>query len=249
MGRSPGQIAGRMASADSERRLGPETIHRFVYSPAGRGAGPPRQLARRKARRGRRRRRGRREPSIPNRAPIHQRPATAHLRSRFGHWEGDLMRFRRQRDILLTLQQRRSRLALARRLQSKDAQGAAAIVEELAGLPVRARRTILHDDGGAFARHETVADAIGLRAFFRDPRSPLSADPHSKSPAGRCLAARLHRERRWPPASRSAPQDRPSGMQRRRHRRRRPDPRLNPARMPRPSNPDRGVRRRPRRRA
>ncbi len=53
------------------------------------------------------------------------------------------MHFRRQRDILLTLQERRSRLTLARRLHSKDAEVAAeAIAGELGGLPARARRTI-----------------------------------------------------------------------------------------------------------
>jgi len=44
------------------------------------------------------------DTTIPNRTPIHQRPTKAHLRSQFGHWEGDLMHFRRQRDILPTLQ-------------------------------------------------------------------------------------------------------------------------------------------------
>lgn len=173
MGWSPEQIAGRMRLAGTERRLSAESIYRFVYSPAGRRAGLPRQLAQRKSKRGRRRRNGRREPAIPNRTPIHQRPTKAHLRSQFGHWEGDLMHFRRQRDILLTLQERRSRLTLARRLRSKDAQVAAdAIVEELGGLPARARRTVTHDNGGEFARHETVAERIGLRAYFCDPHSP-----------------------------------------------------------------------------
>ena len=83
------------------------------------------------------------------------------------------MHFRRQRDILLTLQERRSRLTLARRLQSKDADLAAqAIAAELGGLPATARRTITHDNGGEFARHETVTEAIGLRAYFCDPHSP-----------------------------------------------------------------------------
>ena len=80
-------------------------VYRHAYSPAGRRAGLPRLLAQRKPKRGRRRRNGRREPAIPNRTPIHQRPTKAHLRSQFGHWEGDLMHFRRQRDILLTLQE------------------------------------------------------------------------------------------------------------------------------------------------
>ncbi len=83
------------------------------------------------------------------------------------------MHFRRQRDILLTLQERRSRLTVVRRLHSKEAQDVAdAVVEELGGLPARARRTITHDNGGEFARHETVAERIGLRAFFCDPHSP-----------------------------------------------------------------------------
>ena len=81
------------------------------------------------------------------------------------------MHFRRQRDILLTLQERRSRLA--RRLHSKDADAAAeAIAAELGGLPATARRTITHDNGGEFARHQTVTEAIGLQAYFCDPHSP-----------------------------------------------------------------------------
>ena len=83
------------------------------------------------------------------------------------------MHFRRQRDILLTLQERRSRLTLAHRILSKDAEVTAeAIAGELGGLPARARRTITHDNGGEFARHETVTEAIGLRAYFCDPHSP-----------------------------------------------------------------------------
>ena len=36
----------------------------------------------------------------------------------------------------------------------------------------QACRTITHDNGGEFARHEIVAERIGLRAFFCDPHSP-----------------------------------------------------------------------------
>ena len=173
MGWSPQQIAGRMELENAEHGVSAECIYRHVYSPVGRRTGLPRQLAQRKAKRGRRRRNGRREPSIPNRVPIHQRPTKAHLRGEFGHWEGDLMHFRCQRDILLTLQERKSRLTLAHRLRSKDADVTAdAISRELSRLPARARRTITYDNGGEFARHEAVTEAIGLRAFFCDPHSP-----------------------------------------------------------------------------
>lgn len=83
------------------------------------------------------------------------------------------MHFRRQRDILLTLQERSTRLTLARRLHSKNSdETASAIVAELGGLPASALRTITHDNGGEFARHVAVKKQIGLTAYFCDPHSP-----------------------------------------------------------------------------
>ena len=83
------------------------------------------------------------------------------------------MHFRRQKDILLTLHERCSRLTLARRLHSKDATDTAdAIIDKLGALPSTAVRTITCDNGGEFARHDRVRSAIGLRAFFCDPHSP-----------------------------------------------------------------------------
>ena len=173
MGWSPEQIAGRMELDTMNDTASAEYIYRYAYSVAGRRAGLPRYLAQRKAKRGRRRRNGRREPSIPNRVSIDQRPAEVYARSAFGHWEGDLMHFRRQRDILLTLQERRSRLTLAGRLHSKDSTDTAdAIIDKLSALPSNAVQTITHDNGGEFARHDRVTHAIGLRAFFCDPHSP-----------------------------------------------------------------------------
>lgn len=115
MGWSPEEIAGRMELDAMNDTVSAESIYRYVYSPAGRRAGLPRYLAQRKAKRGRRRRNGRREPSIPNRVSIDQRPAEAGGRSAFGHWEGDLVHFRRQQDILLTLQATTCRVSMASR--------------------------------------------------------------------------------------------------------------------------------------
>jgi len=171
--RSPERVAGRTELEEVEHRVSAESIYRHAYGPTGRRAGLPRQLAQREATRGRRRRNARREPSIPNRVSPHQRPAKAHLRSQFGHWEGDLVHFRRQRDILPTPQEGKTRLTRARRLLGKDAEPtASAIAAELGAPPPKARRTITHDNGGAFARHATVTAETGIRAFFRDPHSP-----------------------------------------------------------------------------
>jgi len=186
MGWSPEQIAGRMEQEELDHSVSTSAIYRHVFSPAGRRDGLPRYLAQRKYRRGRRARNGKRQPAIPNRVPIHQRPDAVEERVEFGHWEGDLMHFRRQRDILLTLQERSTQLTLARRLHSKNSDDTAdAIIAELGGLPEQALRTITHpsrrmhaftcravDNGGEFARHQTVSNRIGLAAYFCDPHSP-----------------------------------------------------------------------------
>ncbi len=173
MGWSPEQIAGRLRRLRSRYAISHETIYRFVYSRPGRISRLHRYLPQAKGRRGRRARKGSKQPNIPNRTPIWMRPTKAHLRAELGHWEGDLMHFRRARDQLLTLVERKTRLTLAVPLPSKTAKTtAAAITETLKGLPKRARQTITYDNGGEFAGHEHVEKEIGLRAFFCDPHSP-----------------------------------------------------------------------------
>lgn len=176
MGWTPEIIARRMELDEEEHSISHESIYRHIFSPAGRREGLPKLLPQRKSKRGRRARNGKRKPSIPNRVPISQRPESVEDRTEFGHWEGDLVHFSRQRDILLTLHERNTRLTMVRRLHSKDSGDTAkAIIAELGGLPPDARKTITHDNGGEFARHTNVKDALGMPAYFCDPHSPLSA--------------------------------------------------------------------------
>ena len=173
MGWSPEQIAGRLRQDEAHHRVSHESIYRYIYSRHGRADRLHRYLSQAKARRGRRARKGTREPAIPNRTAIHLRPTKAHLRSQFGHWEGDLMHFRRRHDLLATLIERKTRFHLALPLQSKAAPEIGnAVTALLGGLPKRARRTITYDNGGEFADHERVTQEIGLRAFFCDPHAP-----------------------------------------------------------------------------
>ena len=83
------------------------------------------------------------------------------------------MHFRKGADALLTLQARRSRLTLARRLRGMDADTCArAIVAELAPLPPPARRTLTCDNGGEFAAHARVTAWTDVAAYFCDPGCP-----------------------------------------------------------------------------
>ena len=94
---SPKQIAGRLKlDSPSGDSVCHETIYQYIYGPEGRAAGLYRHLP--KARRQRRPRYGRkpRASFIPAARAIAQRPPEAEDRQTFGHWEADLLIFRRE---------------------------------------------------------------------------------------------------------------------------------------------------------
>lgn len=173
MGWTPEQITGRLRLEGSDHRLSHESIYRFIYSREGRRERLSRYLPRRRAKRGPRRRKGGKAPNIPDRTPLAMRPKEAENREQAGHWEGDLIHFAAKRDILLTLQERKSRFWIMKRIPRRDAETTAqAISQALAPFPEPLRRTITHDNGGEFARHLQVTRQTGMPAFFCDPHSP-----------------------------------------------------------------------------
>ena len=247
MGWSPEQIAGRMELDGSEHRVSPESIYRHAYSPAGRCAGLPRLLAQRKPKRGRRRRNGRREPAIPNRTPIQQRPTKAHLRSQFGHWEGDLMHFRRQRDILLTLQAEEEKKSIQwidfpPKALPTDAGPACSEQRRR-----RSRRS--HRWGTGRATGPSTPDHHPRQRWrVRPARGRHRGDRSARlllRPA-QPLAARLDREHPWPAPARPAPKHRSHGIHRCRHRRRDLEPQRHAKEVPRLPHAHRGIRHQPR---
>ena len=172
MGWSPEQIAGRLRLEGSEHSVSHESIYRFIYRWPVRRDKLHRYLARAKATRGRRYFKRRRAP-IPGRRSIHERGQAIDNRSQFGHWEGDLMQFRRQRGNLLTTVERKTGLMLATGLPSKTAEATAASLADLfSGLPLAARRSITCDNGSEFAEHKKLERDLGIPTFFCDPHSP-----------------------------------------------------------------------------
>jgi transposase, IS30 family len=152
-----------------------ETIYQFVYSPEGRALALHRHLLR--ARRLRRRRFGRkpRSPKIPQARTIGQRPAAIGQRREPGHWEGDLLIFRRThgKANLTSLVERRSRLLRLVPNRDRRSQGVVgAIGDALANLPPAARRTITFDRGSEFLGYDHLATHHGIDAYFCDPHSP-----------------------------------------------------------------------------
>ena len=169
-GWSPEQIAGR-----SSRRIGTETIYRFIYAQIRRDKDYSwrHYLPRAKSRRGWRGKGGGSSVlHMAHRVPLGERPAEVADRRVPGHWEADLMAFARYGQNLLILHERTSRALLGVRLASKQAgplvQTMGAI---MAGLPPPLRRTITLDNGTEFARHFELA-ALGIATYFCDPHAP-----------------------------------------------------------------------------
>lgn len=96
-GWSPEQIAGRLSVEPSVRhRLCHETIYAWIYSPTGQGEDLARHLPERRRQRRARQPRG---LVFPDASRIRFRPEAANTRSEFGHWECDLMIFRKEHGV------------------------------------------------------------------------------------------------------------------------------------------------------
>ncbi len=107
---------------------------------------------------------------IPNRVSITERPAEVENRSRFGDWEGDLVLGKNQQGAVLSLTGRKSRMLLARKVQSKQSQQViTAAIAALEDLPASWARTITFDNGTEFYHHERITQELGIAVYFADP--------------------------------------------------------------------------------
>ncbi|MDH6298118.1 IS30 family transposase (plasmid) [Agrobacterium salinitolerans] len=173
---SPEQIAGRLLSEGiSPVRVSAETIYRFIYSKEDYELGLYRYLpeARRK-----RRPLGSRKPrdgAFPASHRISQRPDFIGNRSRFGHWEGDLIIFERPfgHANVTSLIERKSRYTVLIKNPSRHSRPIMdKIVRTFSSLPAFARQSFTFDRGTEFAAFRALEDGIGARSWFCDPSAP-----------------------------------------------------------------------------
>jgi IS30 family transposase len=120
MGWSPEKIAERLGLDGSKYTISHATIYRYIYRPCARKERLYRYLPHAKAKWGRRYFERRREP-LPAAMNIANRPQAIEGRTQFGHWEGDLMQFRKQRGAVLNVCERISRYTLLRSVPNKRA--------------------------------------------------------------------------------------------------------------------------------
>jgi IS30 family transposase len=169
------QIAGRMRLERHPISVSYETIYKFAYSADGLAIKLWRHLPERRARRRprhARRRYGRRFSPELN---ILHRPDTVAERKQSGHWECDLIQFRKKfgKANVTSLVERVSRFAVF--LRNNDRQSRPImdkIIETFSPLPAFARQSFTFDRGTEFAGFRALEDGIGARSWFCDPSAP-----------------------------------------------------------------------------
>ena len=149
--------------------------HILVYSEDGQSQELARHLPERRRKRKPRYARRPRGLVFPDLMAIRHRPEQVNDRGQFGHWEGDLMIFRKEygNANIATLVERKSRYTVLFRnndRQSKPIMGR--LINELSALPHSARQSITFDRGFEFVSWRDLETGMGTKAWFCDPQAP-----------------------------------------------------------------------------
>lgn len=174
-GWSPEQIAGRLTLDDHRPRVCHETIYRYIYSLDGQSEELARHLPERRRRRKARFARKPRSLVFPERCMIRHRPSAVKNREDFGHWEADLMIFRKELGTanVATVVERVSRYTVLFRNNDRRSRPIMnVLITLLAPLPQPARRSLTFDRGLEFVAWRELETGLGAQAWFCDPQAP-----------------------------------------------------------------------------
>jgi IS30 family transposase len=174
-GLSPEQIAFTLGSMPDPVRLSHETIYTALYAmPRGQLRARVLTLLRRAHRQRRKRTEGKdRRGLIPNMTLIDQRPSEVRERLVPGHWEGDLIKGRRNQSQVGTLVERTTLyVALVKLEDGKATTAAAGFAQILNRFDAEMRRSMTYDQGREMARHQDLSVSTGVKVYFAHPHSP-----------------------------------------------------------------------------
>lgn len=174
-GWSPEQIAGRMKLEAHPVQVSHETIYRFAYSKTGRDQQLFRHLPEHRRRRRPRNARRRSETRFTEENALCNRPETVSERAEFGHWECDLMMFRKEHGKMnvTSLVERVSRFTVTMKNHDRQSKPVMeALIDGLSPLPADARRSITFDRGTEFSAWDHLKAGLGVATWFCDPQSP-----------------------------------------------------------------------------
>jgi IS30 family transposase len=164
---SPEQISGWFLKRH-QIQVSHEWIYQYILSDKQAGGDLYKHLRCQKKRRkryGSHDRRGK----LPNRRSIEERPEIVDQHRRIGDWEVDTIVGKGHHQAIVTMTERKSRLALLRKVDRRTAELVSdAVIDLLQPLADRSH-TITGDNGKEFAEHERIAIDLGVDFFFAHP--------------------------------------------------------------------------------
>lgn len=165
-GWSPEQIAGTCKRRGIEM-LSTEGVYLYIYQERKKGNDLTKYLRRRHRRRRKRSLDKQPRVIIKNKVSIHDRPEIINEQKRIGDFETDLVQCKN--GYLVTLTERKTLFNIIEKIPDKKACTVKkALLKALK--PYKGKvYSITSDNGTEFARHETVAEQIGLNWYFADP--------------------------------------------------------------------------------
>lgn len=110
-----------------------------------------------------------RRGQIKNRVSIDKRPAVVDARTRLGDWEVDTMMGRRHPQALVSLVERKTRLALITKVERRTKKQVARAITKLLDPLKEHVHTLTSDNGKEFAEHERLAKQLQAQFFFAHP--------------------------------------------------------------------------------
>lgn len=171
-GWSPEQISGRMKYHKLTIYVCPETIYQFVYQSKNKEL--YHCLAYKKSKRQKRYSRQKSPCRYGKIRLITERSEDIATRKRFGHWEGDSIVFKGDKEkAVTTLIERKSRMVLLIKNNRKFSHGVMSkIKEKLAALPEKMFKTITFDQGVEFADYRQLERANERKVYYCETHSP-----------------------------------------------------------------------------
>ena len=164
---SPEQIHGRLR-LEKQPTVSAQWIYQHISADKKRGGTLHRHLRSQKKQRKRYAGDSRRA-QIPNRTSIDKRPKIVANKGRLGDWESDTIIGARHRGVILSCNERKSKLTLLRKVKSKGAlEVKRAFVDLLAPLADKVF-TVTVDNGKEFCEHKAMAAQLGTRIYFAHP--------------------------------------------------------------------------------
>jgi IS30 family transposase len=170
-GWSPYQIEGRLKLENKGKCLiSHESIYHYIYSDINRKYLFHKYLRRKH---NYRIKYGQKKSRIPKELLISNRPEAVNNRNEFGHWEADLMIFKRGiKSNLITLRERKTRFLIAIKNQNKEAAGTALTLINTVKVIKKKIKSITFDQGSEFKKYSWIKDCLNTDIYFCDPASP-----------------------------------------------------------------------------